>query len=80
MYRKKNSIYRVQYYLQFQASTGGLPYLKVDNCMVRPLQMAVLLLSVHPLLDQCLLHLSPTHMTDLPTYLPQGSATEDCSY
>ena len=25
-------------------------------CMVRPPMMAVLLLSVHPLLDQCLLH------------------------
>lgn len=24
MYRKKNSIYRIQYYSQFQASTGGL--------------------------------------------------------
>ena len=32
--------------------------------------MAVLLLSVHPLLDQSLPHLHPTHMTDLPTYLP----------
>ena len=32
--------------------------------------MAVLLLSVHPLLDQHLLHLHPTHRTDLPTYLP----------
>ena len=36
--------------------------------MVRPLKMAVLLLSVHPLPDQRLLH--PMHMTDLPTYLP----------
>ena len=46
--------------------------------MVRPLKMAVLLLSVHPLLDQCLLHLHPTHMTDLPTYLSQAPAN-DCS-
>ena len=38
--------------------------------MVGPLKVAVLLLSVHPLLDQCLLYLYPTHMTDLPTYLP----------
>lgn len=34
------------------------------------LRMAVLLLSLHPLLDQCLLHLHPTHLTDLPTDLP----------
>ena len=40
------------------------------RCMVRPLKMAVLLLSVHPLFDQHLLHLHPTHMTDLPMYLP----------
>ena len=39
--------------------------------MIRPPKMAVLLLSVHPLLDQCLLHLHPTHMTDLATYLPR---------
>ena len=45
-----------------------------------PLKMAVLLLSVHPLLDQCLLHLYPTHMTDFPTYLPQAPATDECSY
>ena len=40
--------------------------------MLRPPNMAVLLLSVHPLLDQCLLHLYPAYMTDLdlPTYLP----------
>ena len=45
--------------------------------MVRPLKMAVLLLSVHPLLDQRLLHLHPTHMTDLPTYVPPEPA-RDC--
>ena len=39
--------------------------------MVRPPKMAVLLLSVHPLPDQHLLHLHPTHMTDLPTHLPR---------
>ena len=44
------------------------------------LKMAVLLLCVHPLLDQCLLHLYPTHMTDFPTYLPQAPATDECSY
>ena len=32
--------------------------------------MAVLLLSVHPLPNECLLHLHPNHMTHLPTYLP----------
>ena len=37
--------------------------------MVRPLKTAVLLLSVHSLLDQCLLHLPPTHIPDLPTHL-----------
>ena len=47
--------------------------------MVKPLKMAVLLFSVHPLLDQCLLHLHPTHMTDLPIYLLQAPSS-DCSY
>ena len=46
--------------------------------MVQPLKMAVLLLSVHPLPDQGLLHIHPMHMTDLPTYLPQAPAN-DCS-
>ena len=32
--------------------------------------MAVLLLSVNLLIHQHQLHLHPTHMTDLPTYLP----------
>ena len=41
--------------------------------------MAVLLFSVHPLPDQCLIHLHPIHMTDLPTYLPQAPAG-DCSH
>ena len=47
--------------------------------MVRPLKMAALLLSVHPLPNQCLLHLHPTHMTDLPAYLSQAPAS-NCSY
>ena len=38
--------------------------------MVSSFKMVVLLLSVHPLLDQYLLHLYFTHMTDLPMYLP----------
>ena len=32
--------------------------------------MAVLLLSGHPVSDQCLLYLHPTLMTDLPIYVP----------
>ena len=47
--------------------------------MVKPLKMAVLLLSVPTPPDQCLLHLHPTYMTDLPTYLPQTPAS-NCSY
>ena len=42
--------------------------------------MAVLLPSVYSLLTQYLLHLHPTHMTDLPTYLPQAPATNERSY
>ena len=34
--------------------------------MFGPLRMAALLLSVHPLPDQGLLHLHPVHTTDLP--------------
>ena len=41
--------------------------------------MAVLLLSVHTLLNRCLLHLHPIHLMDLPTYLAQVPAS-DCSY
>ena len=47
--------------------------------MIKPLKMSALLLSGHPLPDQCLLHLNPTHMTDVPMYLPQAPAG-DCSY
>lgn len=39
-------------------------------CLHRPPEMAVLLLSVHLLLDQHGLRLHPTHKIDLPTYLP----------
>ena len=35
-------------------------------CMVRPLKMVVLLLSVRPLLRPCMLRLHPTHLTDIP--------------
>ena len=45
-------------------------------CMIRPSKMAILLLSVHPLLNQCLLHLHATHLTNLPTYLPQTPAND----
>ena len=40
----------------------------LPSCVVRPLKMAVPLVSVHPLPGQCLLHLHPTHTADLPTY------------
>ena len=49
------------------------------QCMVRPLRMAVLLLSIHSLLSQCLLHLQPTNKTDFPTYFLQAPVS-DCSY
>ena len=39
--------------------------------VVRPLRMTVFMLFVHLWLYQRLLQLHPTHMTDLPTYLPQ---------
>ena len=42
--------------------------------MVRPLEMAILSLSVPPLLYQYLLHLHPTHRTDIPTHLLQDPA------
>ena len=41
----------------------------VNTHMIRHPKMAVCLLSVHPLLDQGLLHLHSTHLTELPTYL-----------
>ena len=51
-------------------------YLQHTWYMVRPPKMAlreqaILLFSVHSLLDQGLLHLHPTYLTDLFTYLPQ---------
>ena len=39
--------------------------------MVRPPKMPVVLLSVPPLPDQCLLHLHPTHMTHPPSSFPR---------
>ena len=45
--------------------------------MVRPLTMAVFLLSVHPLLDHCLLNLHPTCMTDFPTHLMHVPASDE---
>ena len=41
--------------------------------------MDVLFLSLHPLSDQCLLHLNLTHMTNFPMYRSQAPAS-DCSY
>ena len=40
--------------------------------MVRPLKMAVLLPTIQPMPDQCLLHLHLSHQIDLPTYLPRA--------
>lgn len=39
------------------------------TCMVRPLTMVVLLLSVHLLSKECLLYLYSTHMAGLPVFL-----------
>ena len=44
--------------------------------MVRSPRMAVLLLIVHPLIDQDLLLLHPAHMIDFPTYLPQALGSD----
>ena len=44
--------------------------------MVRPLKMAIFLLSVHTLLDQCLLNLHPTCITDFPTHLMHVPASD----
>ena len=48
---------------------GPMGYIGVE-WRIRPLRMAVLLLSVRPLLDCLLLRLYPTHPTDLPMTLP----------
>ena len=48
--------------------------------IVRPLKIGILLLSDHFLLDQYLLHLHPTHMTDLSTYLSKVPANDDFSF
>ena len=63
------SIYLTQGYLGRgvdQDCQGRAGYVRVEG-MVRPAEMVVLLLSVHPLLDQSLLHLHPTPLTDLPS-------------
>ena len=44
----------------------------LSGVVVRPLKMAVFLLSAHPLLDQGLFHLHPVRRTDVLTYLPQA--------
>lgn len=44
---------------------GPTEWLKWLYKVIRPPKMAILLLSVHPLLNQCLLHLHPTHLTEL---------------
>ena len=55
---------------------GHAGYIGVE-CMVMPLKMVVLLLSVHLLPFKCLFHLCHLHLTDLPKYLPQAPA-DDC--
>ena len=52
------------------------PGLTYTHLIVRPFKMAALLLSVHSLSNQYLLHLYPTHVTNLPTCLPQAPASE----
>ena len=47
--------------------------------MVKPLKMVDLLLSVHSLSYQCLLHVDLRHVIDLPMYLLQAPAA-DCSH
>ena len=44
----------------------------LSGVVVRPLKMAVFLLSAHRLLDQGLFHLHPVRRTDVLTYLPQA--------
>ena len=61
-----------------QDGKGRAECVGVDG-MVRPLRMAVLLLSAHTLPNQCLLHSYLMPMTDLPTYLPRAPAG-DCFY
>ena len=48
--------------------------------LIRPPKMAVLLLYVHLLLDQHLLHLHSIHMTDLPTYWVGPKVCSDMSW
>lgn len=48
-----------------------------EECVVRPPRLAVLLLSVHPLLDQCLHHLTYSH--DSPSYMLAPTPASDCS-
>ena len=55
---------------------GRAGYIGVE-CMVMPLKMVVLLLSVHLLPFKCLFHLCHLHLTDLPKHLPQAPA-DDC--
>ena len=50
----------------------------VTVCMVRPLMMAVLLLSVHPWPTQHLLHLCLALLIDLPGCLPQAPDAGCC--
>ena len=51
----------------------------LTECMIRSVKMVALLLSVHPQLDQGLLHLYFKHMAGLPPYWLQAPSS-DCSY
>ena len=49
----------------------------LDTCIVKSPKVTVLLLSVHPLLGQAMLHPYPTPMMDLPDQLmPPASPSE----
>ena len=54
-------------------------FFQVEICRVRPLKVAILLLSVHPLLDHCLFYLHCSQVSDLPACLPQAPTSSDCS-
>ena len=72
------SSYFTQQYTESSLWMPGVPVLQTlfpyqCCCMVRPLMMAVLLLSVQPLLLQSLFYQYPVQITDLPIYAPGTS-------
>lgn len=84
MYRKKHSIYRVQYYLQYQTSTGGLgtflSWIRQDYCTeyiyLLPSYLFTIAVIVPTGISLCyresLLHLLPH---DLPSTFARGGAS-----